>query len=244
VRRGFVVALTNAFSAADIATHFIGGEYFSRAHRGDPGAPLPLVPLARSEEHRAFALLNASVFDDDALRFSPDLLNRLGDTRYNHWESDPNAGLRLDFPVEEYVEANQAFLLRQMWQPTVLERLDAMEARESRPGQTMSLSDLFDWTDAGIWGDLSRSGVHAVPEVHRVLQQRYADLLIHVMLRPDPGTPLDAGALARHHLVALQERLDATLQRGGFDEATTANFEDIRASVARALSASTVLPAE
>jgi hypothetical protein len=241
VRRGFVTTLRNVFSAAYLTTHFIGGEYFSRAHRGDPGAPAPFVPVSRATERRAFALLQANVFDDGALRFSPDLLNRLGDARFSHWQSDPNAGLRLDFPVEEYVEANQEFLLRQMWQPTILERLDAMENRVAKPGEAMTLADLYDWTDQAVWGDLSR-GVSSVPEVHRVLQVRYADLLGHVMLHPDPGTPLDASGLARHHLVWLEGQLDRAIGRGGNDEATTANFEQVRAFVARTLSAATVVP--
>ena len=243
VRRGFIITLANGFSAAELATHFIGGEYFSRAHRGDPGAKPPLTPLSRDVEHRAFELLNEHVFSASALRFSPALLDRLGDTRFNHWESDPNAGLRLDFPVEEYVENNQEYLLRQMWQPTVMERLDAMEARESKPGETMSLADLFDWTDDGVWGAPGAPG-GSVPEVHRVLQQRYADLLVHIMLHPDPGTPLDASALARHHLSALRDRLDGSLSGGGFDEATQANYELIRAKVDAALHASTVIVGE
>jgi len=244
VRRGFVMTLANMFSAAYLATHYIGGEYFSRGHRGDPGNPIPFTPVSRSVERRAFSMLQTNVFDDAAVRFSPDLLNRLGDTRFNHWQSDPNAGLRIDFPVEEYVENNQIFLLRQMWQPTVLGRLDALDARVSSPGATMSLADLYDWTDEAIWGDLSRSSTTSVPEVHRVLQQRYADLLVHIMLHPDPGTPLDAGALARHHLASLQSQLDRAIARGGYDEATTANFEQVRAIVARSLSASTIVPAQ
>lgn len=243
VRRGFIVTLANMFSAANLTTHYIGGEYFSRGHRGDPGNPVPFTPVPRALERRAFSMLAANVFDDDALRFSPSLLNRLGDTRFNHWESDPNAGLRIDFPVEEFVENNQIFLLRQMWQPTVLGRLDAVDARSSKPGETMTLADLYDWTDRAVWGDLSRGGVRTVPEVHRVLQQRYADLLAHIMLHPDPGTPLDAGALARHHLAWLQSELNASLARGGYDEATTANFEQVRAMTSRALAASTVVPA-
>lgn len=242
VRRGFIVALDNVFGAAGLATHFIGGEYFSRAHRGDPGAPVPFRPLPRAVEQHAFSLLNQNVFGDGAFAFSPALLNRLGDSRFNHWESDPNAGLRLDFPVEEYVEVNQAALLYQMWQPTVMERLDAMDARETASHQSMDLADLFDWSDDGIWADLSSPKVTDVPEVHRALQQRYAQLLEHVMLRPDPGTPLDASALARHHLIALQHQLAAALARSGYDEATQANFEEIQASINSALTASTVIP--
>ena len=108
----------------------------------------------------------------------------------------------------------------------------------------MRLADLFDWCDAAIWADLSDHGMTTVPEVHRVLQLRYADLLSHVMLRPDPGTPLDASGLARHHLAELEGRLDAALARGGYDEATTANFEEVRAVVSRTLSATTIVPAQ
>lgn len=243
VRRGFLMTLANLFSNAYLTTHYIGGDYFSRAHRGDPGAPQPFLPVSRATERRAFDMLDRDVFDDDALRFSPDLLNRLGDTRFAHWQSDPNALLRLEFPVEEYVENNQLFLLRQMWQPTVLGRLDAMEARTRTPGTTMSLADLYDWTDEAVWGDLSRSHVSSVPEVHRALQLRYAELLAHIMLHPDFGTPPDAVGLARHHLASLEVKLDAALSRGGYDEATTANFEAVRAIASRALSATTIVPA-
>ncbi|HXW77707.1 MAG TPA: hypothetical protein VEJ20_09870, partial [Candidatus Eremiobacteraceae bacterium] len=93
------------------------------------------------------------------------------------------------------------------------------------------------------FGDLSQPTVTSVPEVHRALQQRYVDLLAHVMLRPDPGTPLDAGALARHHLNALAAQLDRALARGDYDESTTANLEDLRERVARSLAATTVVPA-
>ena len=244
VRRAFIIALSNTFSAAYLTTHYMGGEYFSRAHRGDPGGHVPFTPVPRDVERHAFSLLATNVFDDDALQFSPDLLDRLGDSRFNHWESDPNAGLRLDFPVEEYVEANQIFLLDQMWQPTVLERLDSLDARTAKPGTTMGLADLYDWCDSAIWGDLGRRGVTTVPEVHRVLQLRYEDLLVHIMLRPDPGTPLDAEGLARHHLAWLATQLDAALGRGGYDEATTANFEQARAIVSRALSANMIVPAQ
>jgi hypothetical protein len=244
VRRGFIRTLANTFSAAYLTTHFIGGEYFSRGHRGDPGNPVPFTPVPRSVERRAFSMLQANVFDDAAVRFSPDLLNRLGDTRFSHWQSDPNAGLRIDFPVEEYVENNQIFLLRQMWQPTVLGRLDALDARVSTPGATMSLADLYDWTDGAIWGDLARADVRSVPEVHRVLQQRYADLLVKILLHRYRGPRLAAGGGARHHLATLQTQLDRAIGHGGYDEATTANFEEVRAIVARALSASTIVPAQ
>jgi hypothetical protein len=129
-----------------------------------------------------------------------------------------------------------------MWQPNVLARLAELESRVSRPTDTMSLADLFDWTDASIFGDLSTSALHSVHRHHRTLQHAYAEMLIRIMLQPDPGTPSDARTLARHHLVELNVQLADALRRGSSDAPTTANLEDIKTLVDRALQANAVLP--
>lgn len=241
-RRVFRILLANWWSVSRLATHYMGAEYFTRNHRGDPHAQLPFTPVPRSEEQRAFGVLDRYVFSDDAFRFSPSLINSLGDDRFLHWESNPNQLGRLDFPVDEYVEAYQVALLAQIWQPSVLARLAGLESRVAHPGDTMNLADLYDWTDASMWRDTA-GGQRSVPRAHRSLQHFYAELLIHIMLKPDPGTPNDARTLARHHLVWLRDRLTGALQRGGYDEATTANFEDIRTLSDRALGATLTLPA-
>jgi hypothetical protein len=236
-RYGMLVAMNDWYRSANFATHYIGGEYFSRNHRGDPHAKPPFVPVARTDERRAFALLSKYVFADDAFTYPPALLQRLGSDRFAHWQSDPNASGRLDLPVDEFAEAYQTILLRQMWQPTVLARLDGIQAVASRPDETMSLADLFDWTDDAVWGDLSDAALHDVPPVHRTLQQLYSTMLVTLMLHPERGTPSDASALARHHLVWLRDRLDAVLAQRDLDEVTQANLEDVRSEVGQALSA-------
>jgi hypothetical protein len=169
------------------------------------------------------------------------LINDLGADRFSHWQEDPNALDRLDFPLDEYVETYQLDLLGQMWQPNVLARLSQLESSVSRPDQTMSLADLYDWTDDAMWGDLSQRRV-SIPRQHRALQHAYAEMLVRIMLHPDPATPSDAQTLARHHLVALSERLTGALRRGGWDEATVANLEDIQTLVSRALAANAIFP--
>jgi len=241
-RQAFAAALRSWWAASRYATHYIGGEYFTRNHRGDPNATLPFTPVPRAQERRAYALLDRYVFADEAFQFSPALLNSLGDERFSHWQSDPNALDRLDFPLDEYVQAYQLALLDQMWQPNVLARLAELESRVNRPSDTMSLADLFDWTDASIFGDLSSNSLHSVPRHHRTLQHAYAEMLIRIMLQPDPGTPNDARTLARHHLVWLNGQLADTLRRGSADAPTTANLEDIKTLVDRALQANVVLP--
>jgi len=241
-RQAFAAVLRSWWAASRYATHYIGGEYFTRNHRGDPNATLPFRPVPRAEERRAFALLDRYVFSDGAFEFSPALLNSLGDDRFYHWQNDPNALDRLDFPLDAYVEAYQFALLGQMWQPNVLARLAELESRVSRPTDTMSLADLFDWTDASIFGDLSIDQLRSVPRHHRALQHVYAEMLIHIMLQPDPGTPSDARTLARHHLVWLNAQLAEALRRGALDAPTTANLEDIKTLVDRALQANAILP--
>ena len=54
---------------ATIATHFIGGEYLSRSHAGDPGATAPLTPTPIAEERKAWAQLDRYVFSDLGLEF-------------------------------------------------------------------------------------------------------------------------------------------------------------------------------
>jgi len=239
-RYGMLVAMNNWFRTAAYATHFIGGEYFTRNHRGDPNAKPPFVPVARSDERRAFGMLTQYVFADDAFTYPPALLQRLGSDRFSHWQSDPNASGRLDLPVDEFAQAYQSILLRQMWQPTVLARLDGIQAVASSQDQTMSLADLFDWTDDAVWGDLGTAGLHDVPAVHRALQHHYSEMLVNMMLHPELGTPSDARALARHHLAWLRDRLDSTLAQRRLDEVTQANFEDIRTEIGQALNATTL----
>ena len=240
VRTGMLVTLNDWYRSATFATHYIGGEYFSRNHRGDPGAVAPVQPVARADERRAFDLLARNVFADDAFAYPPALLQNLGADRFAHWQSDPNASGRLDLPVDEFAEAYQAILLRQMWQPTVLARLDGIQAVATTPSSTMSLADLFDWTDRAVWDDFGSARTVAVPEVHRALQHYYAEMLIGIMLHPERGTPSDATALARHHLTTLQDQLNAALSNGVADETTQANFEDIRTEVSQALHATTL----
>lgn len=240
-REAFAATLRSWWGASRYATHYIGGEYFTRNHRGDPNATAPFRPVPRADEQKAFALLSRFVFADDAFSFSPSLINDLGADRFAHWQQDPNALDRLDFPLDEYVESYQLDLLAQMWQPNVLARLAQLESSVTRPGQTMSLADLYDWTDAAMWSDLNQRRT-TITRQHRALQHAYAEMLVRIMLHPDPGIPSDAGTLARHHLVILSGRLSAALRRGGWDEATTANLEDIQTLVQRALAANVILP--
>jgi hypothetical protein len=231
-------------SAALQSEHFLAGEYLSRSHVGDPGAQQPLTQVPRDAERRAFSLTDKYVFSDGAWNFSPATLNRLV---YSEWEPTVNATWaynpqpRHDIPVAEIVEdfANQE--LGVMFQPLMLERLDDLPLK-AKPGTTMSLTDLFDWTQASIYGDLRDPRLTSIGEVHRALQQSYARLLARMWLAPRPGTPYDAQSMARAELVAVRGDLKGATGRKGLDEITRAHLESLQELVSRALDARQVVP--
>ena len=242
-RNGYGWLLVHYLRCDEISLHFIGGEYLSRAHKGDPGAGLPLQPVSRRDEQRAFGILDRYLFSENAWHFRPALLNSLTYTEQapiwgGNWAYNPPA--RHDIPVAQLASTFQAGALQLLFQPLMLQRLDDL-AMKSNPGQTMSLADLFDWTQASVYGDLRSKG-YAPNQIRRNLQQWYARHLIGLWLKPEPGTPYDAQSLARFKLGQLQSDVRYALSRGVSDELVRAHLENLGVIVARALDTRNVVP--
>jgi hypothetical protein len=115
------------------STHYIGGEYLSRARRGDPGAPNPLTPVPRSEEVRAFANLDAYVFGAEAWRISPMTLRPL---TYSEYEPMADLGYhptqRHDLSLADIVAKQQNAVLGLMFAPLTLPVSRTCRARRGR----------------------------------------------------------------------------------------------------------------
>jgi hypothetical protein len=142
------LSLLNRYSTCAMSlTHYIGGEYLSRNRVGDPGAHTALTPVPRAEEKRAFSMLDRYVFADANWHFSPATLQRLVYTEYMDFGGgfgyDPTD--RHDVPVVEIVGGLQARALASMFAPLVLQRLADMPTKAA-PNSTMTLADLFAWT--------------------------------------------------------------------------------------------------
>ena len=241
-RATFETLLGTYRRAAMLATKYVGGTYTSRDHRGQPGGAAPIRPVPRTEARRAFAMLSEHVFSAHALQFSPTLLADLGPNHYLHRGID-----RIDapdFPVEEEVAALQDGVMYAMFSPEAMSRL-ANAAYKAAPGaRTMSLDDLFVWTQAAVWGDLAPN-LATIPAPHRALQRRYTGLLIAYALAPSfvvqsIGYPSDTASLASYELRRLAPAVDVALRSRTLDVATRAHLEDMRARVRHALDASAV----
>jgi len=242
---------TDAFSylwrqytaCANLPAHFIGGQYLSRAHRGDPHAELPVVPLSRAEQRRAFEQLDRNVFSADALRLPPALLSRLTYTEWAgygydfptygqlpQWAYDPPE--RHDISLIDLAGNLQAGVLRQIFQPLVLARIvdGPSETTDRNP---MRLADLFAWMHSSVFRELaSPATLSSIAPLRRALQRRYVETLVDVVSSTDPKMPADAHALARAELLAISGQAARSLRSARLDPTMRAHLEMLIASVA------------
>ncbi len=231
---------------AEMPTHYIGGQYVSRAHRGDPQAEPAVVPVPFALQKSAFALLDRYLFAADAFRISPQLRTSLG---YTEWSGYGYVALegygnlpqfaysppeRHDVPVAEEIAVMQSAAIKQMFLPIVLARV-ADAAAETTSGRAMHLSDLFDWMHASVFTELRGPASRPVNALRRTLQQSYVDTLVALLTKPDAHAPTDARALARAELVALQGETARAGHGSRIDRETRAHLADLHARIHEAL---------
>lgn len=245
LRTGFAYAVGPFRRCAYLASHYVGGEYLSRAHIGDPGSTLPLQAVPRSQSRRAFTLLDRYILGEGSWKFSPRLLRSMVYTEWvtdftqAPWQYDPPQ--RHDVPVAGMVNAVQIATIDSFFNPTMLQRIDDASLKYSK-GSAMSLTDLFAWTHHAVFGDLLDGNAAHAGEIHRTLQQWYTRKLAQMVLAPIAGTPYDAQSLARADLVSLQGEIAHAQRAGGLDAMTQAHLASLAQVAHQALSAGIVIP--
>jgi hypothetical protein len=243
-RTAFGSILNHYVTCADSMTHYIAGEYLSRARVGDPRAPAaPLTPVPRTLEYRAFSILSRALFADDSWQISPQTLRRLVYSEYPQVGSSfgYNPPDRHDIPISSLASGIVQAELGYLFTPLVLQRLEDLPYK-THPGETMTMADLFSWTQDAIFGDLE-NGRAPKTSIRRDTQRAYTRMLASMITSPAAGTPDDAQALARHELTALNGYLKADLASSRLDLQTSAHLEALQVDTTRALSAQTVIPA-
>jgi hypothetical protein len=240
IRSQLITVLNNQLGAALLAGKYIGGIETTRAHRGEPGGALPFTPIARAQQRRAFDLIDRWILSSRALRFSPELLNAVAPSRYGlHWGVDSIA--RPDFPIREVIGEVQDDVIGEIFSPANLARIGDTELKVAHPSDTMTLADLFAWTNASIYDDLGRP---AIDPSHRELQLRFAALQMEIAALPVTfvdllGLPRETQSLARYNLMKLDARLDGAIAAAR-DEGTAAHLVDLRSRVRGLLRAQNV----
>ncbi|MBV9055876.1 MAG: zinc-dependent metalloprotease [Candidatus Eremiobacteraeota bacterium] len=214
-----------------IVSRYLGGEYMSRALRGDRRAGSPLSEIPRGTEKRAFGVLEGNVFGAEAWSIEPSLLREMvTEYRYDDWLS--NMPPRHDVSIATEVARVQLSVLARLYGPVTLSRLDDMDLKY-RPGTTMDLGDLFTWMQSAVYSEVGKGT--PIPLLRRNLQRNYTALLSKLVNDPMAGTPPDAQALARYELRSLRDSVTAALKRPSLDLMTRAHLDAMRADVTRAL---------
>ncbi|BAY17745.1 hypothetical protein NIES21_35870 [Anabaenopsis circularis NIES-21] len=240
VSERFSTVLGNYFQQIYYVSKYIGGQSFYRIKGGDADSSklsgqnrLPFQPVPVEEQRQALKTLQKYVFAEDALKFSPDLLNKLAPSRWRHWGSYPRVG-RLDYPIHELVLFLQSAVLRDLLSGDRLNRLKDLELK-AQSGQALTLPELFDTLQSGIWTEVikpQRSALQ-ISSMRRGLQREYLNLLIGMVLRKE-SVPEDARTLAWYKLKQLDEKL---AQVSSDDEYSKAHILETRDRIAKALNA-------
>ncbi len=242
LRQTLITVLNNDLENISTAARYVGGIYTSRSHRGQPGGAPPFVPVPRADQERAFALLDRYVLSAHALDVSPQLLDDVAPLRYgSDWSS--NGTPRTDFPMREIVARVQDAAISGMFNAATMSRIANAALRESRPGQTMNLGDLFTWTNAAVFDDL---GAASIAPTHRDLQRRFTDLELQIALLPSTamdqlGLPREIQALARYELRGVRARLDGAYAAAR-DVETKAHLDDLRSRIDGGLRPDSIRP--
>ena len=238
VSERFSTVLGNYFQQIYYTTKYIGGQSFYRIHpseipSGGSQQRLPFQPVSVQEQRQALETLQKYVFAENALSFSPELLNKLAPSRWRHWGSSPQVG-RLDFPIHDLVLLMQGSVLRDLLSGDRLSRLKDIELK-TKPENALTLPELFDTLQSGIWTEVikPKGQPMKITSLRRGLQRQYLDILTGMVLRKE-YVPEDARTLAWYKLKQLDEKLKGVNSE---DEYTKVHLLETRDRIEKVLNA-------
>jgi len=230
--------------ALGLGVKWVGGQYNSRSHKGQPGAISALTPVPAAKQREALDFIAQRGFAANAFAVDAGLLNKLGPDRWSHWGVGEQFGIytgpRLDYNFNDKAFAIQTSLLDALTAPMLLARVREAESHVAEPYR---LSEHFDRLTKAIWGEVGGGTAAAMkaldgPSTRRELQRAYVDRLAAMVVSPASGLPDDARALARLQLTRIDGRASRTLAgKEPVGDYTRAHLMETRARIKRALEA-------
>jgi len=215
LRRSFNGAFGQSGYALALASKYIGGVYHYRSHVGDPGNRLPFEPVPAAKQKEALELLREHLFSPRSFQFSPQLLNKLANSRYTDFTNFLSLRTRFDEPIHDMVLSLQTQVLDRIYHPIVMSRILDSEVKVKSPDEAFSLGLLFNEVQDSIWAETKAPGVTLnIDSYRRSLQRAHLRKLVGMVLR-EPGVPEDAQTLSRQNLIALKSQLQAAVAKPG-----------------------------
>ena len=224
------------FRNAKLIAQYIGGQSFRRNPTADING-WAFVPVTLEKQREVLATLDKYVFAKDAFIFSPELLNKLAPSRWQHW-GNPIPVSRLDYPIHERILRLQRTILRSLLDGERLERLLDIELK-APIGEALTIPELFGTLQNSIWTEvLNDEEVQPISSIRRSLQREYLNILLAMMLRT-ADVPSDGRTLAWYELRQLQKAIDNSLKKQGknLDIYTLAHLEETSDRITKAFNA-------
>jgi hypothetical protein len=235
---------------------YVGGQSFNRYRSGDAAGKLPFEQIPIAKQREALATINKNLFATDALNFSPNLLNKLAPSRWDHWGTSPQVSI--DYPIHDRILSLQTEILSDLLSSQRLQRLRDIELKTTS-GEALTLPELFGNLLQSIWTEVlpSTNDLTQISSLRRSLQRQHMNLLVNLALRnrlsPDKidnfldflvgfqtrNPPEDARTIAWYQLRQLRDRLGNVLRDRGdkLDTYTKAHLEEASDRITKAIDA-------
>ena len=248
LRLGFVTSLMDYYFLLNRAVlKWIGGVYHSRTHVGDPGNALPYRVVEPEKQRRALEILKKDILNADALKFSAEFLVKLqADRSINplhprpepyEWFRLASDSVRLNFSLADYLQTLYQRLLRSLYDPVRLHRIQDNESMTR--GEKLTLGDYMGELNAAIWREL-KDGQSITP-YRRILQRECLARVTDLVLKAPPQAPADALSICRYQLKELDKSIQNYLQaQTSVDLETRAHLENCADQISATLKAAQV----
>ncbi|HPC20939.1 MAG TPA: zinc-dependent metalloprotease [Phycisphaerae bacterium] len=245
LRSAFVTLMFEKATTLDYVGRYVGGQYFTRAHRGDGAEGAPLVLVDAKLQREALRFLQENLYKDDFFQVAPDVLNHLVPPRWYHYGA--RVSYSMDFPIHDLVGFLQWWNLIDRLYPNTLRRIYDAELKSTAPDRLTAaeyLQTIQDacWSDAvdlerlkkGAWSDAEPF----LSSYRRSLQREYLGLM-ESLVRYGPGglLPPDVHAMLQYSLQKLSTNIGAVLNASGnkADFASQAHLSTCKSRIDRIL---------
>ncbi|MEE8143194.1 MAG: zinc-dependent metalloprotease, partial [Planctomycetota bacterium] len=224
VRRAFDMLLYEVAFAGMTASHFIGGAYVHRDHKGDPDSRPPIQVVSADRQRQALNIVCGNILRKDAIQLSPQLLAHLAAGRWSHWGSFDGRA-ELNYPALERILAIQSVALSFTLNPETLGRVRNCELKVQNGEDMVTIPEIFNTLSRAVFEEVwAPSGSVEINQIRENLQRHYLGRLIRMTLQ-HRGGPEITQALARQQLVDIASKLEDAVSRAE-DAYTKAHLED------------------
>jgi len=237
-RNSFLNLLFEKVIVMDYVGSYIGGQYTSRSHRGDPDPKPPFEPVDAQTQREALAFIEENLFSDAFFTFPPEVLNHLAAPRW--WHDGMSISFTVDFPIHDWIGLFQWWNLFDRLLPNTLRRIHDAELK-TEAADKFTAAEYVQRIQNACWSDVSArrasggSWSHSSPflsSIRRSLQREYLNLA-EPLVRTPPGVVFspDLHAMVQHALRKLNQQIKEVLETGKVDFASEAHLTSCKTRI-------------